>query len=181
MRRLLTAVLASHLLAACTIEPTPAEYFDHRDPSARVGDEAVEEIRDRLQAAGQALNRGDPAEARDILSPAADISLVGAGDADTHEGADRVANLLARVAVRGRTSIRDIQTTAGPRATVVWFSGMLDSPGEASEVRTLYLTGTYLMSGGEWRLVQLHVSGDADPLNPSLSYPAEEPDPAGAG
>jgi uncharacterized protein (TIGR02246 family) len=182
LRPLLTAVIAGNLLlVACTIEPTPEEYFDHRDPATRVSDEAVEEIRDRIQAAAQALNRGDAAEAYDILAPAGDIVFVGAGGADTREGPDRVAALLERIAVPRRTTVRETQITAGPRAAIVWFSGTLDTPGEGPEVRSLYLTGTYLLREGEWRLVQLHVSGEADPLNPQPSYPAAEPAPAGDG
>lgn len=182
MRRFLATVLASGLvLAACTIEPTPAEYFDHRDPAEQAREEAADEIQDRLLAAGQALNRGDAAEAYAALSPADDLVLIESGGADTREGADRVAALLERLAVSGRVRVRDARVAVGPRASVAWFTGLLDAASDEPAAQTLRVTGVYVLLEGSWRLVQAHFSTAADSLTQPQSYPAEQPAPEGVG
>lgn len=181
MRRFLPPVLAcGFLFAACTIEPTPAEYFDHRDPAERIRDEAAEEIRDRLLALGQALNRGDAAEAYDVLAPADDIDVVGIGGDDTREGADRIAALLERMAAPGRTRVREVEFAAGPRASVVWFSGVLDTAVAGAEPQTAYFTGIYVLTEGTWRLVQVHFSDGGDPLSRPQPNQVEARAPEGA-
>ena len=50
------ALCTACLLAGCKVEPTPQQYFDHRDPIAVEREAAAEELQARLLAMGQALN-----------------------------------------------------------------------------------------------------------------------------
>lgn len=159
MKRLWTIALAAGL-AACKVEQTPAEYIDHADPIDVEREAAVDEIRDRVLAMGQALGRDNPAEALTALSPAQDSYLF----LPTHDtllaGPAEISGALQDLAERaGDLRMRDVEVTVGPRANIAWFRALLEVGGEPTlEGVPLRLTGVYVLDEGLWELVQAHLS-----------------------
>lgn len=188
LSRLVTAALCAGLaVSACKVAPTPQEYIDHRQSIATLREGAEEELRVRLLAMGQALNRDDLAEATLALAPSGDAYLVAAGRSGMVTGETAMAGVLGAIASGERpVRLSDVRVTVGPRANVAWFHAVLD-PEEAAGVPSHRLTGVYVRGDqGEWRLVQAHLSAagavtgplPADSLPPS---PAPASVPPGDG
>ena len=179
MSRLAIALVCASLLAsACKVQRTPPEYIDHTDPIAVVRDAAAEELQDRVLAMGQALNRGDVAEALRTLAPSADGYLVAPGGEAIATGDEQIAGVLGELAtLRGPVRLRDVQVAVGPRANVAWFRAEAVSPEEAN-LAPFRITGIFLRGDeGEWRLVQGHISAPTAPdsLAPSPASAATPP------
>lgn len=184
MTRLTTAALCASLLAsACKVERTPPELIDHQDPIAVARDDAAEELQDRLLATGQALNRGDFAEALQALAPTGDAYLLPAGRETVLTGEEEIAGGLGELAtLEGPVRLSDVHVTVGPRANVAWFRARLEHAG-ADGGSPLRVTGVYLRGDeGEWRLVQAHLSAATAPPDslPPDSLPLPSPVSAAA-
>lgn len=180
MSRLTIAALCAALLAsACKVERTPQEFIDHRRPISELRVAAAEELQDRLLATGQALSRGDAAEAMRALSPAADAVLLPVGEAATRVGEAQIAGALGEIATGGdAVRLRDVEVSVGPGADIAWFRAWLDHP-DAAAGAPVRITGVYLRGDeGEWQLVQAHLSTitpPADSLQPSPAVDASPP------
>lgn len=179
MSRLIHASLCATLLAtACKVERTPPEYIDHRQPITVVREAAAEELHDRLLAMGQALNRGDVAEALQALSPAGDAYVLTPQGEAPLTGEEEIAGGLDRfMTERAPVRVHDVLVTVGPRANVAWFRARLD-PAEAAGGDSFRITGVYVRGDeGEWRMVQAHLS-PATAAPDSLPQDSLPPNPA---
>lgn len=182
MSRLTAAALCATLLgSACKVQRTPMEYIDHQDPIAVLREAAADELQDRLLALGQALNRGDPAEAFQALAPAADAYLIAADREAVLAGEAPIAGALGELATpEGSVHLRAVEVTVGPGANVAWFRARLENAG-AADSSAYRLTGVYVRGDeGEWRLVQAHLSAATPPT--TLPEPDSlPPNPASDG
>jgi hypothetical protein len=162
--RLLSGALAGLLaVSACRIERTPPEFLEERDPATSEVQQRVGEIRARLALSAQTLARGNLLGATSLLRPARLLVLIPPDAPAKADGAAAVYPLLARLlppdSARGR--LERLEVNVAPNGSVAWFAGELHavrrsdgSPwGEPWRV-----SGVYLLEGGEWELVQLHVS-----------------------
>jgi len=185
-RPIAAALFATLLASACEVQRTPAEFIDHQDPIAVLRDAAAEELQDRLLALGQALNRGNAAEAFLALAPAADAYLIPADREAALTGEERIAaELTGLVVPEGSVQLREVEVSVGPRANVAWFRARLEraAPADSSAFR---MTGIYVRGDeGEWRLVQAHLSAPTPPTDslpdPPPSSPASDGAPPGDG
>lgn len=171
------ALSAALLLSACEIERTPPRYYSHRVPAETEIALAEEELRARVGAFGQALERGDPDAALLALAPAPELYLVGPGAEEVAAGPAGAAELLG--ALFGEEppalEVREVRVTLGPRARVAWVAGFLRVRDPAGgEDGLLRITGVYLRVRGEWRLVQAHLS--RPPTPPAEAPPGSPPD-----
>ena len=159
------------VLAACEIEPTPADYID-RASSAEAGRAQAEaEVRDRVLAMGQALARRSPTDAFLALAPARELFVVGPGaDMGGGAGPERIRAILESLAAQPTpVQARDVVVSVAPRANVAWFHAVLDGDGE--ETAGLRVTGVYALNEGAWELMQVHLSNPLMP--PPPPSPAE--------
>lgn len=174
--RVIGVVLLTTLLASCKIERTPDAFVDHHTPVQEERTAAAAELRDRLLALTQALNRGDSGEAMAALEPAPDAYLVGP-EAGAATGAEQIQIALQQVAdsaMQAEVVMRDLEVDIGPRQSVAWFRGSLHASGSTPEAPVLRMTGVYLRDAGVWRLVQAHVSRPVtEPAPPPPSSPTE--------
>lgn len=163
------------LLSACKVERTPPRYYSHRDPAEAERALAEEELRDRVGALGEAIERGDLNAALFALAPAPELYLVGPGTVGGGpEGAAALLRALMEEAP-GEMEAREVRVTLGPRGRVAWVAGSFVAEGspEGGE-ELLRLTGVYLRVRGEWRLVQGHLS--RPPTPPAEPPPGPLPD-----
>jgi hypothetical protein len=145
------------LLGACTIEPTPADYID-RVSSAQEGRDAAGEVRDRILAMGQALSRGNAADALVALAPARDAYVVGPQAGLEVTGPEQIGVVLQSLAAQPvPIQTRDVVVSVGPRGNVAWFRALMDAEGPG-DTATIRITGVYLLNEGAWQLVQAHLS-----------------------
>ncbi|HET7274087.1 MAG TPA: nuclear transport factor 2 family protein [Longimicrobiaceae bacterium] len=172
-RSLIVALIGACSLASCKIEETPPEYFDHRDQVVMEREAAVvDEIEARMRAFTNALARGDGGDATTALAPAAGAR-------------DQIAAVLESV-TSGEprpATLREVHISTGADATVAWFNAAVEIPEAESEARAhLRVTGVYLRAGGEWELVQVHLSHPLiePPLSSTPSNQVEE-DSVGGG
>lgn len=176
MNRLWGVVLGAALLAvaSCTIERTPAEYLDPPDPVVVERRAASEELRDRVLAMGQQLGRGDVPDALAALNPAPGAFWVGLVDGASSAGDGQVAAALQQF-VSGPVAlqVRDVRVTIGSQGRIAWVAAFFDAAGsDRPEPSVLRLTGVYAEEGGEWQLVQAHLSVASPPLNSLPRYPS---------
>jgi hypothetical protein len=170
------------LTAGCKIEQTPQQYFDHREPVSVERQAAVEEVRDRLMAMGQALGRGSPIEALVALAPAPDVYVIGPGEDEILSGQDQVAAALELVAGTPlAVQLRDLEVASGPRGGVTWFRGVMDLPSPDPQRQALRMSGVYTLHEGSLRLVQLHLSFSARELTAIPAYRGGAGAPPGDG
>jgi len=177
LNRFFTIVLAT-LVVGCTIDQTPSRYIDHQqtpeEEISRSRDELVSRIRStapalrsrRLENVLTALN---PDEGIVVIMPDSEVPLW--GPEQFGEGLER-ANFTPPV------TIGDLEVTVGPRNASAWFHGdyRVASGGEAE--RMIRLSGVFLRRGGEWWLVQLHLS---EPVSSPNLPPAEDDLAPGSG
>lgn len=167
------------LLAACKVEETPRQYIDRRDPAATDREAIGEELRTRLPALAQALNRNDADGALAVLAPAPDLYVIGPQTDREPGGADGVLALLQEVAQYelADVAVQEVHTSVGPRGNVAWFAATFALSGLPDTVgTTLRLSGVYVRRDGEWRLVQAHMSlpsASVTPLSPPPSPQAD--------
>lgn len=182
MSRFRVVPLAVTLLtAACKVAPTPREYFDHQTPAAVERQAVAEEVQDRILAMGQALNRGNTAEAMIALAPAPDVYLITPRDSAALQGPDAVGAALQGLA-GAALEIGEVQVQVGPRQNVAWFHAVMARPGgEADDGAPLRLSGVYVRNEGAWQLVQGHLSRATPSASPPSASPAPAADSAGGG
>lgn len=185
MRRIRIITLGLLLaIPGCRVERTPPQYFDHQTTIEAERDAAASEIRDRLLAMGEALDRGNATEAVIALSPAADAHIIGPDEGMMVSGSDRISALLDSLLASNEvtTELRDVQVGVAARANVGWFRADLALPGHTPSNRPLRLTGVYVRDAGLWKLVQAHLSLplSAQPNDSTSSRSAEDADSAGA-
>jgi hypothetical protein len=173
------------VLSACRVERTPEQYFDHQTTIEAEREAAAGELRDRLLAMGEAIDRGNATEALIALSPAADAFILGPREGMVVSGSERISALLDSL-LASRTvaaEVRDVQVGIAARANVGWFRADLALPGIIPGDRPLRMTGVYVRDAGLWKLVQAHLSTTiSEPETDSSSNPkAEAGDSEGGG
>lgn len=170
--------------AGCRVERTPPQYFDHQNTIEAERDAAAAELRDRVLAMGQALNRGNSTEALIALSPAPDVYLIGPEQGMVVRGSDQVGATLESLLASQDVSaeVRDVEVGIAPGANVGWFRAELVLPGHTPDGEPLRMTGVYLRDAGIWKLVQAHISlpFTPQPADSASSPPASAAD-SGAG
>jgi ketosteroid isomerase-like protein len=142
------------------VERTPPQYFDHQNKIEAERDAAAAELRDRLLAMGQALDRDNPTEALIALSPAPDVYLIGPEEGMIVRGSDQLESTLGSLLESREVSaeVRDVEVGIAPGANVGWFHADLVLPGHTPGGEPLRMTGVYLRDAGIWKLVQAHIS-----------------------
>lgn len=171
-------LLLSALLGACKVERTPQELVDHFTPEQHERAAAAAEVEDRMLALAQALNREDMTGVLGALEPAEDAYLVGPEVGGTATGREGISEALRRAAGSPiDVEMRDLVVSVGPRATVAWFRGSLEDPGDPVGSGALRVTGVYIRDAGVWRLVQAHLSRA---VTDSAAAPPSSPPVTGA-
>lgn len=180
MRRFLGLALSAVLLSsACKVERTPAEYYSRREPAETERRMAEQEIRARVGALGEALERGDLGGGLLALAPASEIAVFGPEDSTLVAGVDGTAEVLRELMGEAPPAVRveEVRVAFAPQARAAWFAALLqveraDTTGAAEA--PLRMSGVYLRTRGEWRLVQTHLSRAATPpLPPQDSLPPD--------
>lgn len=148
------------VLSACRVERTPERYFDHQTTIEAEREAAAGELRDRLLAMGEALDRGNATEALIALSPATDAFILGPREGMVVSGSERISLVLDSLLANHSVSaeVRDVQVGIAARANVGWFRAELVLPGVLPDDRPLRMTGVYVRDAGLWKLVQAHLS-----------------------
>lgn len=172
--------------SGCRVERTPPQYFDHQTTIEAEREAAAAELRDRLLAMGQALDRGNSTEALIALSPATDAYVVGPDSGAVVTGSEQIAAALsglleARAPVSAE--IRNVEVGISARANVGWFRAELALPGHTPGNEPLRVTGVYVRDAGLWKLVQAHLSlpVSLQPADSTSSPSASAADSAGGG
>jgi SnoaL-like domain len=162
-----TATVAALLaLAACSVERTPQEYLDPRDPAAVEVRESEQELAARVGAFREALARGDRPDAVAALIPAPDAHVMGVqfNDGRPRYGAAGIAEALQTLQLPSGAVARtpDLRVEAGTReGGLGWFATHLEIlpvVGAGGEPQWLRVSGVFARREGEWRLLQLHLS-----------------------
>jgi hypothetical protein len=189
-------------LAACSVERTPQEYLDPRDPAVVERQESEEELAARVGAFREALARGNRELAVQALVPSADAHVMGVqfNDGRPRFGPQGIAEALATLRLPSGAVARtpDLRVQAATReGGLGWFAThleLLPVVGAGGEPQWLRVSGVFLRREGEWRLLQLHLSkaeipGPVRPdsanaatgrdSSPSPSPPAAAAPPAG--
>ena len=174
----LVAVLA---LAACEVDRTPDVYLDRGSAVQQAREAGGAEVRDRVLAMGQALSRGNAADALTALSPADDAYVISPQAGLEITGEEQIAAVLGSLAAEPvPVNARDVGVTVGPGGNVAWFRASLASEGAAPARPPVLITGVYLLDEGIWRLVQAHLSVPAM-TPPTQSPPAADADSVEGG
>jgi len=174
-RRLVLCAALLGTVAACSVEPTPREYIDRQIPAEQVRENAERELRDRIHALVNALDRGDVVAAQAALVPAADVEVVGPGEGERLVGPDQISAVLELLANTnaGTLELTDLQVTVGRRALAGWFTARLELTRPGAEAPTPFrATGVYLQREAEWQLQQAHFSVPSGILMAPASPPA---------
>lgn len=166
-RPLLLLALA---LGGCRIEPTPAEYIDlievpEDDLAATQG-----ELRDRLRSTASALQRRDLADLLTALTPVENVIGFGPSVGDPITDPTTLGFRLSEMTAGREVQMTELTIEVGPRNDVAWFRTAYAVDSETEEPYDVRFSGVFLRQGGDWRLVQAHVS---TPLNPELPLPEE--------
>lgn len=162
-----TALVAALLaLAACSVERTPQEYLDPRDPAVVERRESEEELAARVGAFREALARGDRADAVAALIPASDAHVMGVqfNDGRPRFGPQGIADALQTLRLPTGAVARtpDLRVQAATReGGLGWFAThleLLPVVAGGGEAQWLRVSGVFMRREGEWRLLQLHLS-----------------------
>jgi hypothetical protein len=163
-----TASVAAALLvlAACSVERTPQEYLDPRDPAVVERRESEEELAARVGAFREALARGDRADAVAALIPAADAHVMGVqfNDGRPRFGAQGITEALQSLRLPTGAVARtpDLRVQAATReGGLGWFAThleLLPVVGAGGEAQWLRVSGVFMRREGQWRLLQIHLS-----------------------
>lgn len=167
MRRFwFTAIPAAALLASCTIEETPQQYIDHLTTPAAEMEASQDEIMARLLSTGPALERRDRSAIVGALAPAADVFVLGVRSGEELTTGQAVAASLLSMVGDSDVTVGETVVSVGPGNNVAWFRTSYSlSGGEPGEVPVGF-TGVFVRDGGEWRLVQGHLSQTINPSPP---------------
>jgi SnoaL-like domain len=168
------AVAAALLaLAACSVERTPQEYLDPRDPAAVERSESQQELAARIETFREALVRGNHADAVAALVPAPETFVMGVdfNDGRPRYGPQGLAQALADLRLPAGAVARtpDMRVEAGAREGALgWFATHVEVMPVASggPPRWLRVSGVLARREGDWRLLQIHFS------EPRLPAPA---------
>jgi hypothetical protein len=160
------SVAALLALAACSVERTPQEYLDPRDPAAVERQESEEELAARIGAFREALARGNRALAVQALVPSADAHVMGVqfNDGRPRFGPQGIADALATLRLPSGAVARtpDLRVQAATReGGLGWFAThleLLPVVGAGGEAQWLRVSGVFMRREGEWRLLELHLS-----------------------
>lgn len=163
MRHTLLASAALLSLAACKVERTPREFYTQRDPAVVDQKEAAGEIRARVRSFAEELGRGDRAGAAEALLPQEGVLVIGV---DAHDGVTRIgpaglAQALDSVELPVPSVARtpDLQVQVGLRDGTGSFSTPIElMPASGGDPVALRASGVFAQQGGQWRLVQIHLS-----------------------
>ncbi|HYW14323.1 MAG TPA: nuclear transport factor 2 family protein [Longimicrobium sp.] len=189
MHRTVSVAAALLALAACSVERTPQEYLDPRDPAAVERRESEEELAARVGAFREALARGNRADALAALSPTADAHVMGVqfNDGRPRFGPQGIADALASLRLPTGAVARtpDLRVQAATReGGLGWFAThleLLPVVGAGGEAQWLRASGVFLRREGEWRLLELHLSkAEAPAPVPARADSAGRAEPAGA-
>lgn len=162
-----TASVAALLaLAACSVERTPQEYLDPRDPAAVERQESEEELAARVGAFREALARGNRQDAVQALTPSADAHVIGVqfNDGRPRFGPQGVADALATLQLPTGAVARtpDLRVQAATReGGLGWFAThleLLPVVGTGGQQQWLRVSGVFMRREGQWRLLELHLS-----------------------
>jgi hypothetical protein len=191
-----TALVAALLaLAACSVERTPQEYLDPRDPAVVERRESEEELAARVGAFREALARGDRADAVAALIPAADAHVMGVqfNDGRPRFGPPGIADALQTLRLPTGAVARtpDLRVQAATReGGLGWFAThleLLPVVAGGGEAQWLRVSGVFMRREGEWRLLQLHLSKaeapaptPADSADTATARDSAPPSPAAA-
>ena len=166
MHRTASVAAALLALAACSVERTPQEYLDPRDPAAVERQESEEELAARVGAFREALARGNRALAVQALIPAADAHVMGVqfNDGRPRYGPQGIADALQTLRLPTGAVARtpDLRVQAATReGGLGWFAThleLLPVVAGGGEAQWLRVSGVFMRREGEWRLLQLHLS-----------------------
>jgi hypothetical protein len=174
----IAATVLLTVACGCSIEPTPREYIDRRQPTEDVQAEAREAVESRLRLLVHSLSRGDPTRARAALSPAPDVRVYGPSPTDQFDGEAQLRALLdlAAGATRGALRLRDLEVNVGSRSTVAWFAALAEVGDPARDPVPVRVTGVFRFREGEWELAQAHVRTPESIA--TAPYPPGQPAPA---
>jgi hypothetical protein len=189
VHRTVSVAAALLALAACSVERTPQEYLDPRDPAAVERRESEEELAARVGAFREALARGNRADALAALSPTADAHVMGVqfNDGRPRFGPQGIADALAALQLPTGAVARtpDLRVQAATReGGLGWFAThleLLPVVGAGGEAQWLRASGVFLRREGEWRLLELHLSkAEAPAPAAARADSAGRSEPAGA-
>lgn len=166
MHRTVSVAAALLALAACSVERTPQEFLDPRDPAAVERRESEEELAARVGAFREALARGNRADALAALAPSSDAHVMGVqfNDGRPRFGPQGIADALATLRLPTGAVARtpDLRVQAATReGGLGWFAThleLLPVVGAGGEPQWLRVSGVFLRREGEWRLLELHLS-----------------------
>jgi hypothetical protein len=161
-------LLAGLALAGCRIEQTPQRYIDHQETPAEEIRASVHELRQRLLSVSAALQRGDPAEVGAALRPHEEAYVFGPAGQELRSARD-IAQALQAVHAEGGLRVDEVAVDVGPRNNVAWFRAKYVAPAEPG-AEAVRFSGVFVRQGGEWRLIQGHLSG-------GISQPPPPPPP----
>jgi hypothetical protein len=153
-------------LSACSVERTPQEFLDPRDPAAVERRESEEELAARVGAFREALARGNRADAVAALAPASDAHVMGVqfNDGRPRFGPQGIADALASLELPAGAVARtpDLRVQAATReGGLGWFAThmeLLPVVGAGGAPQWLRVSGVFLRREGEWRLLEIHLS-----------------------
>ena len=180
MHRISAAAATLLALAACSVERTPQEYLDPRDPAAVERLESEEDLAAQVGAFREALARGNRPEAVRALAPASDAHVMGVGfnGGRPSFGPQGITDALAAVQIPAGAVARtpDLRVQATTReGGLGWFATHLELLPVVSgggEPQWLRVSGVFVRREGEWRLVEFHLSR-ADMPPPAAPEPAD--------
>lgn len=184
MYRSLAAATALLALAACDVERTPPEFYNHPDPAVVDRQEAADEIRTRVRVFAEALGRGDQDEAVQALAPGEMAAVVGVDDNGglVRFGTPGLDAALAGLAISSPMVVRTPDLRVSASQGMGWFSTHLQllSTSAATEPVLLRMSGVFVRERGAWRLAEAHLSrpGSAAPTPRPDSVPAPNPAPS---
>lgn len=191
MHRTASVAAALLALAACSVERTPQEYLDPRDPAAVERRESEEELAARVGAFREALARGNRQLAVQALIPSADAHVMGVqfNDGRPRFGPQGIAEALQTLRLPTGAVARtpDLRVQAATReGGLGWFATHLEIlpvVGAGGEPQWLRVSGVFMRREGEWRLLQLHLSKAQapEPARPDSADTAAVRDSAPAG
>jgi hypothetical protein len=168
-RTLTVAALLS--LAACTVERTPDDVLNPRDPSQVERRDAEQDVAIHVNAFLQALARGDRGQAVSAMSPVTDAYVMGVdgNDGRARFGTDGLAAAIAELEIPANSLPRtpDLRVQADPRRGTAWFAGFVEMfPASGEQPERVRMSGVFGRQEGEWRLVQIHISRPGAPPAP---------------
>jgi hypothetical protein len=172
LNRFLPIVLAA-LVAGCTIDQTPSRYIDHQQTPEEEISRSRDELMSRIRSTAPALRSRRLEDVLTAMNPDPGIVLIMPDSQVILSGPEEFGEGLERMNITRSVTIGDLEVIVGPRNASAWFHGdyRVASGGEAERMIRLY--GVFLRRGGEWWLVQLHLS---EPVS-SPDLPPAEADP----